>query len=254
KNVDLADLVVSEDGNSITLSSNVIVKYVRREIRMLTEEDRDEYLDTMEILYRLRTEEGQKVYGYEYKGMDFFTEIHLEGAGQPECDHWHDDAGIMTHHVGYSLLFEQALQVINPAVALHYWEYTLDEYLYDSLNESPVFLDDWFGEMSPNNDLKIVTKGRWAYTPVARNMWNKVHNPWGLLRSPWNMNPTPYFTRHDRTNGVVGFFTPSCQTYSDCFYRKTISGLFNCLNGATHGPVHILVGGNWNHPDEVFMK
>lgn len=40
-------------------------------------------------------------------------------------------AGIMTHHVGYTLLFEQALQVVNPAVSVPYWEYTIEcEYLY----------------------------------------------------------------------------------------------------------------------------
>lgn len=32
----------------------------------------------------------------------------------------------MTHHVGYTLLFEQALQVINPAVSVPYWEYTIE--------------------------------------------------------------------------------------------------------------------------------
>ena len=34
--------------------------------------------------------------------------------------------GIMTHHVGYTLLFEQALQVVNPAVSIPYWEYTIE--------------------------------------------------------------------------------------------------------------------------------
>lgn len=32
----------------------------------------------------------------------------------------------MTHHVGYTLLFEQALQLVNPAVSIPYWEYTLE--------------------------------------------------------------------------------------------------------------------------------
>lgn len=35
-------------------------------------------------------------------------------------------AGIMTHHVGYTLLFEQALQVVDPTVSIPYWEYTID--------------------------------------------------------------------------------------------------------------------------------
>lgn len=35
-------------------------------------------------------------------------------------------AGIMTHHVGYTLLFEQALQVVDPVVSVPYWEYTIE--------------------------------------------------------------------------------------------------------------------------------
>ena len=32
----------------------------------------------------------------------------------------------MTHHIGYTLLFEQALQVVSPAVTIPYWEYTIE--------------------------------------------------------------------------------------------------------------------------------
>ena len=32
----------------------------------------------------------------------------------------------MTHHVGYTLLFEQALQVVDPSVSIPYWEYTIE--------------------------------------------------------------------------------------------------------------------------------
>ncbi|CBJ34261.1 hypothetical protein Esi_1792_0001 [Ectocarpus siliculosus] len=52
--------------------------------------------------------------------------MHLDGAGVSDCDHWHDDAGIMTHHVGYTMLFEQALQVVDPSVTIPYWEYTIE--------------------------------------------------------------------------------------------------------------------------------
>ncbi|CAN0486695.1 unnamed protein product, partial [Laminaria digitata] len=38
----------------------------------------------------------------------------------------------------------------------------------------------------------------------------------------------------------------SCQGYQSCFESKTLSKMNNCLNGGTHGPVHIAVGGEWN--------
>ena len=28
-----------------------------------------------------------------------------------------------------------------------------------------------------------------------------VHNAYGLLRSPWNLDPSPFVTRHNATNG-----------------------------------------------------
>lgn len=64
--------------------------------------------------------------GKNMQGIDFFVQMHLDGAGVKDCDHWHDDAGIMTHHIGYTLQFEQALQVVDPSIAIPYWEYTID--------------------------------------------------------------------------------------------------------------------------------
>lgn len=32
----------------------------------------------------------------------------------------------MTHHIAYTLQFEQALQLVNPSVAIPYWEYTIE--------------------------------------------------------------------------------------------------------------------------------
>ena len=30
---------------------------------------------------------------YLSQGIHFFVQLHLDGAGVKECDHWHDDAG-----------------------------------------------------------------------------------------------------------------------------------------------------------------
>jgi len=42
-------------------------QYVRREIRQLTDKDREAFFDAMEKLYRLPTAEGEKLYGEDYK-------------------------------------------------------------------------------------------------------------------------------------------------------------------------------------------
>ena len=65
---------------------------------------------------------------------------HLYGAAAKDCDHWHDDAGIMNHHVGITWELENALRAVDPAVAAHYWDYTYDAKVYGSgWRESPVF-------------------------------------------------------------------------------------------------------------------
>eukprot|EP00903_Cladosiphon_okamuranus_P013777 g12823.t1 len=248
--VSLSQTIVST-GDIKQVEASVMVKYVRREIRQLTEKDRVAFFDAMEKLYRLPTSEGNSVYGNEYKGIDFFVQMHLDGAGIEDCDHWHDDAGIMTHHVGYTLLFEQALQVVDPSVSIPYWEYTIENAngLTD-YGDSEIFQDDWFGEASPNNEFHTVDRGRWAYTPVMQDAWDFVHNPYGLLRTPWNTDPTPYVTRHNKTNAMDLTNVVTCGQYQSCFNKDTLAGMNNCLNGGTHGPVHIKVGGEWNDPEE----
>ncbi|CAN0067281.1 unnamed protein product, partial [Ectocarpus fasciculatus] len=238
------------------MRSHVMVKYVRREIRQLSDEDREAFFDAMETLYRLPTAEGRALYGDEYKGINFFVQMHLDGAGVKDCDHWHDDAGIMTHHVGYTLQFEQALQVVDPSVSIPYWEYTIEssEGLTD-YGESVIFAADWFGDASPDNSLHTVDNGRWAYLPVmqastANDATDFVHNPYGLLRSPWNVDGTPFVTRYNLTNGVDTTDVVSCGQYQACFDSTELSDMNNCLNGGTHGPVHIKVGGEWNNPEE----
>lgn len=59
--------------------------------------------------------------------------------------HWHDDAGIVTHHVGVTWAFENSLRMINPATAAHYWDYTRDAAADYEWYESPIFDETWFG-------------------------------------------------------------------------------------------------------------
>ncbi|CAM9656056.1 unnamed protein product [Scytosiphon promiscuus] len=248
--VSLSQTIVST-GEIRQIQASVMVKYVRREIRQLTYKDREAFFDAMEKLYRLPTSEGNKLYGDDYKGIQFFVQMHLDGAGVQDCDHWHDDAGIMTHHVGYTLLFEQALQVVDPSVSIPYWEYTVESSAgLTDYGESELFRDDWFGAASPENGLHTVDKGRWAYLPVMQDAWDYVHNPYGLLRTPWNTDPTPYVTRHNMTNAEDLTNLVTCGQYQSCFDQVTLAGLNNCLNGGTHGPVHIKLGGEWNDPEE----
>lgn len=91
-----------------------MVKFVRREIRSLTDVDREKFFNAVHILARVPTEVGQKMYGAEYKSKDYFNRVHLYYGGTADCDHWHQGAGFVTSHVTLTLEYEKAIQSVFP--------------------------------------------------------------------------------------------------------------------------------------------
>jgi hypothetical protein len=45
-------------------------KYVRREIRALTDEDRESYFQAMEVIYSTTQEEGERLYGRNFVSLE----------------------------------------------------------------------------------------------------------------------------------------------------------------------------------------
>lgn len=241
-----------------THSFKLAVKYIRREIRSMSDSDRTKLFNAMHVLYTVDGATGREVYGEKYVSAEEFLYIHLNGAGTSDCDHWHDGAGILTHHVAITLQFEQSLQVIDPSISLPYWEYTMDGYKYDEWTSSPMFRPDWFGEASPSNeDHKINDGGPWDSMKVpdgsAYKDWdiattkslNPFVNAYGAMRSPWNNNPTEYLGRFNLTYGKAMTSFPTCIVLKYTFRLTSLSDMNYFINGATHGPVHILIGGAW---------
>lgn len=56
---------------------NVEVKYVRREIRSLTDQDREMFFNAVSVLQRVPSSVGQDVYGSNYYSKDYITRLHL---------------------------------------------------------------------------------------------------------------------------------------------------------------------------------
>ena len=233
----------------------VVAKYVRRELRSLDDADREAFLAALHTIYSLSSDEGKQKYGESYEGIAYFARIHLYGAAARDCDHWHDDAGLMVHHMAFTLQLERGLQAIDPSLAVPYWDYTIDAFEYgDGWEDSPVFGESWFGSAAPGGAHHVVETGRWAYTRLldaasgARD-YSSITNPYGVLRSPWNTNPHAYLTRTAavfRYKGAGYTTFPGCAEFHECFNHRSLSGLNECLNGYTHGPVHIMLGGQWN--------
>ena len=243
-------LRATRSGDKKLFEFTVESRVVRYEIRQLSDHDRNLYFDALHQLYVLGQEEGEKLYGSSFKSMSYLIRQHLYGAADIECDHWHDDAGILTHHIGVTWEMEQSLRMIEPKTAAHYWDYTKEAADGISWWQSDIFNDDWFGASSPANADHIVDTGRWAFTPVMTDArdFSDMTNPYGLLRSPWNTNPTPYLLRYNRTFSTFADQDsqfPTCTEFA-AYVNETLGTVMAGLNGFLHGPVHIMIGGHWN--------
>ena len=233
-----------------TASFEVTVKYVRRELRDLNDADRRAYFDALNVIYTVGQEDGEAKYGSDYRSSGWLVREHLYGAGSKECDHWHDDAGFVNHHVGITLQMEKSMRAIDPRTCAHYWDYTLDAVAESDYSDSVVFDDDWFGPANPKDAKHVVDTGRWAYTPVMQHArhFSNVTNPYGLLRSPWNTNPVPYLMRSRNTVGVqdAKYTMPRCDSFQDAFTSgASLADVIQDLNGELHGMIHIMLGGHW---------
>ncbi|CBJ31176.1 putative scytonemin-related tyrosinase [Ectocarpus siliculosus] len=236
---------------TVTHKFEVTVKYVRREIRDLTDRDRETFFNAVSVLQRVPSAVGREIYGDKYYSKDYFNRLHLFYGGHKDCDHWHDGAGFVTSHIALSLMYEQALQSVSPSIALPYWDFTIEGMLYDwrDFRTSSVFSDDWFGKASPRNVLMTPSRGRFGFVPVMANAteYSTLHNPYGLLRSPWNTHPEPFLTRHDRLFGYKNNRKPSgCKQYRDAARKDTWMLLTESMNAGAHGHIHELLGGAWS--------
>lgn len=222
---------------------NIAVKYIRRELRRLTDSDREKALSAMKTMYTLSDAEGQALYGSKYVSIETLLYHHLIGAGTSDCDHWHDGAGIVTHHAAVTLVFEQSLQAMDPSLSLPYWEYGRDAIAFADYMQSNVFQDGWFGSASPNTADHSLAQGRFSGivtpdgTKYARK-WsqkdsgsmNPFSNPYGFMRTPWNLNPSPYFGRRNLTFDTVSYTAlPGCGKMEACYDSDTLSDVSELL-------------------------
>jgi hypothetical protein len=100
------------------------VKYIRRELSSLNDDDREEFLDAFHTLWTTSTTDGKMKYGDAYKSLFYFASLHNDAGANAQCDEFHGGNGFVNNHLLLSAYLEQSLQLVNPRVALHYMEYT----------------------------------------------------------------------------------------------------------------------------------
>jgi len=149
-------------------TTEVVCRYVRREIRALKPADRELVLTTMATLRKITTSEGQTKFDSEaYRDYAHFSRQHLVQTSSRRGDELHDGMGFLTAHVAQANVFERALQAVNPAIALPYWDYTKEAAAVATLQAedssveaarelwgtkvSPLWTNEWFGEFPTFN-------------------------------------------------------------------------------------------------------
>jgi hypothetical protein len=209
------------------------VKYVRREISTLTDDDREEFLDAFRVLWDIQTKKGKEKYGETYKSLNYLAMTYNDGAGNFICDEFEAGTAFLNNHAYLRLYLEQSLRLVNPRVSLHYMDYSkyfetsafTSGHVKDPMDGgawTEILSDKWFGKNDPLTGQ--ILDSRWKDTTVPsvtskllseesvplmaylfiyddfKKSDQHMSNPYGLLRAPWNYNPSEYLTRFNNLN------------------------------------------------------
>jgi hypothetical protein len=247
-------IAFAEDGTKVgTHATTAHSVYVKREVRTLSEEDRENFLDAMHTIWSTGTKVGRTLYGDDFTGMDRFVSVHASQAtGDIKCDKWHEGSGFLTHHLALSTSFEMALRAIDKRVTTPYWDFTIEgETLMKAglgpksvTTVSSMFTDSWFGS---TDDLSHVIDSRWAHTAATLQVKaGGVKNSYGLIRAPWNNVKDKELTRH--MSDVCGLEPvnkpiPTCATHFKVMNATGLPTFLTSIAGYGHGPMHVNLGG-----------
>ena len=255
----LAHKLSATTASGRTASVEFMAKHVRRELRSLTDSDREEFLAAVAVVYTTPTIVGQKKYGEAFHGVEWFTRWHMADQ-RPKVSGsytspWHANPSFFTAHAAFADYFERALQSVNPKVAAHYWDYTIDAAL-DDWTTSIVWDDAWYGTGSAEND--FVVGGRWAgveHSVVMEDGGEEsngvTHNSYGIDTMPYNNNPAMKLSRAqslcDLKSSAIKL--PGCSDLEEVYQVMPLNNLvrqYAIFDGLMHTNVHTVLGGLWS--------
>jgi hypothetical protein len=267
---ELFEVTATSSKLSDTRTLSARSKFVRRELRSLSNEDANDYLEALQHVYTTTQEDGHAAYGDEFTSYDWFQRWHL--GSRSLLSPFHSNPAFFTSHAYLGSKMERSLQSIKPKVALHYWDFTIDSEM-DHWEESSLWSKNWFGpasDSSTDDTLKRV-EGRFRDISLMRNVsfdldakrWHgHTVNSYGLVTSPWNNNPATYLTR---SFSVCGLSTttmklPGCAELLPAFTKTDMADFHAIVEYTVHLQFHLMLGGMWEcqvdllkdlqHPDQ----
>ncbi|CAN0427685.1 unnamed protein product, partial [Ectocarpus fasciculatus] len=216
---------VSRDGTVIGRAAvTVSCKHVRRELRDLSEADREGFLETMEAYYAVSKEDRRTKYGEGFFDYELLAAYHSADL-KSFC--YHAGVQFLTAHAAFGLMLERSLQKINPRVSLPFWDYMIEaETLGRDWQDSTIFDDDMFGRaMGSADDGYQIADGRFGkisaiYDPHHALPGNGLdigphHNAYGYLSPTYNYQEAPLLTR---TSSFCNLKADSVFATSDDFF------------------------------------
>lgn len=243
----------SNNDTIITATIPIVVKYVKRELRTLTNDDRHKFLHAASKIWKYSSSEGRAKYGEKFTGIDELVEEHALASNDIKCDQFHEGSGFFTHHFAITQTFEAALRAVDPSVTLPYWDFTIEGQQINEADESPSYFleitpfltDKWFGSTDENGHVQD-SKFAYAKMPKVTNTSIVSPNSYGYIRSYWNNNNDEYAVRHlfdvcgvEPKNKRI----PSCQTHFDIINVTSLSEFQILSPNDGHGTVHVHLGG-----------
>ena len=229
------------NGEMISGTYEILVQYVRKELRDLPSSEWDLWVDAFWKLKTIPQSELFSNYGPFARSYDWLTALHMKSVLNATCDQAHFWTAFHPAHRIYTRLCELAVQSIYPSLALPYWDQTYDQEHYSHpFTESPIFGANFFGGAGNPSNFYTVTNGRFAgsgkeWTVPQASTWLDLTkfpaSPFGYLRAPWNANPSTTFTRIP--NDYLGFQDPR-----DGIHWVSLANEATCLNSSSFSLFH----------------
>lgn len=90
----------------------VVCKYVKRELRALSDDDRARLWDASLYMWNTSTSAGRARFGSDFTSIATFASAYMAATGAYRCDSYHDGSAWITHHLALSNAFEASLRAV----------------------------------------------------------------------------------------------------------------------------------------------
>uniref|UniRef100_A0A183CW70 ShKT domain-containing protein n=1 Tax=Gongylonema pulchrum TaxID=637853 RepID=A0A183CW70_9BILA len=213
---------INPQGECVLPNGQTLMMAYRKEYRMLTEDERLRYHNAVTMLKPILLSNMPIVLKY--------TSFQVgQGSGA------HSGPGFLPWHREFTKRFEIAIRLIDPSVAVPYWDSVMDSYLPDPRDS--IFFSPYF--MGETDSFGNVVTGPYAY-------WSTIDGRTAIIRALAEKGKL-------FTEGDIGDILSQVQIEQILAYTAPLNGCpypptFTAIE-YTHSFVHLWVGGHMEPPE-----